>query len=178
MYRVLVPADQIGLIDVQALTRAAGDTTDFEKALSAIGAYTPEYRVMHTVRLTFDTITLGQTRPYVTGSATGRGGQVINSVNYSNVGALLDIAGKVVAPDRMDVDLRLQVSALIDGAVQISAKVAAPVFLNESVQYRGLVEANKPVVVVGLDAEHAGIGGKAIGYISRVTLGSPQTPSP
>jgi hypothetical protein len=178
IYDVRLAPDQIGLLDVDALAKVSGSAADFEKALAALGTTKPIYRANQSVRLAFDSITIGRTEPYVTGSTTGRNGQVVNTVSYSSVGALFDLAGKAGTDGRMVVDLSIQVSTLTEGNTAISNDVKAPVFRRVTMSRKGLVEANKPFVVISIDAATPDPDGKAVAYIARVTVGSPQNPSP
>jgi general secretion pathway protein D len=97
------------------------------------------------------TITVGQTVPYVTGSTiSGDTGGVTNTVNYSNVGILLDVIPHINPDGMVILDVAPQVSALLDSRIQISADVQAPVFSNRSAQTRVAVENNQTVVIGGL----------------------------
>jgi hypothetical protein len=178
IYDVRIAPDQIGLLDVDALAKASGSAADFEKALGVLGATKPIYRANQSVRLAFDSITIGRTEPYVAASNASRSGQVVNSVQYSNVGALFDLMGKTGADGRMEVDLSIQVSTLTEGSTAISNDVKAPVFRRVTMSRKGLVEANKPFVVISIDAAALDPDGKAVAYIARVIFGSPQNTSP
>ncbi len=97
------------------------------------------------------TITVGQTVPYVTGSTiSGDTGGVTNTVNYSNVGILLDVIPHINPDGMVILDVAPQVSALLDSRIQISADVQAPVFSNRSAQTRVAVENNQTIVIGGL----------------------------
>jgi general secretion pathway protein D len=97
------------------------------------------------------TITVGQTVPYVTGSTvSGNTGGVTNTVNYSNVGILLDVIPHINPDGMVILDVAPQVSALLDSRIQISADIQAPVFSNRSAQTRIAVENNQTVVIGGL----------------------------
>ena len=175
IYDVRVPADQIGRLDLEALTRAAATAAAFEKALAEMGTVKPLYQIDQSVRLTGDTIVIGTQIPYITNSQITNTGQTINSVSYTQVGALFNIAGKAGAGGNIELDLGIQVSANSESGVPISTKVNAPIFRTVTMARKGPVEARVPFVVVSVDAANGDAAGKAVAYIARVTLGAPQS---
>jgi hypothetical protein len=175
IYDVRLAPDQIGRIDTASLARAATTAESFERALIEMGAGKPLYRANQSVRLAGDSITIGTTTPYVTSSNVTASGNTINTVAYSDVGMVFDVAGKT-APGGIEVDLKIQVSSLAEGTTEISKGVKAQMFRRSVMSHKGIVEANKPFVVVSVDAASLDAGGKAVAYIARVTLGAPQSP--
>jgi hypothetical protein len=177
LYDVRMPGEQIGRLDLDALTRAATTAAAFEKALGELGTSHPIYRVNQSVRLTGDTIMIGTQVPYITNSQITNTGQIINSVSYTQVGALFNIAGRAGATGNIELDLGIQVSAMAEGAMAISSNVKAPVFHTSTMSRKGPVEARQPFVVMSVDAGTVDAEGKAVAYIARITLGAPQAAS-
>jgi hypothetical protein len=175
IYDVHMPVDQIGRLDAEALTRAAADAATFEKALSALGTSQPLYRAHQSIRLAGDFIMIGAQTPYVTNSQMSPRGDMINSVSYRQVGAIFTIAGKVGAPGAIELDLGIQASTLSEGNTQISPTAKAPVFRNAQMAHKGEVKASQPFVVISADATSTDPEGKAMVYITRVTLGPPHS---
>jgi hypothetical protein len=171
IYEVLLPVDQIGRIDLDALTRAATTAAAFEKALADLGAAKPLYRANQSVRLSRDSITVGTQVPYITNSQITNTGQAINSVSYTQVGAIFSISGKTSTPNAVELDLGIQVSTLSEGTTAISDTLKAPMFRNTTLSYKGPVAARQPFVVISADAASVAPAGKAVAYIARVTLG-------
>lgn len=173
IYDLRLAPDQIGRIDLHTLTRAAANPTAFEQALTQLGAPQPLYRANQSVRLVGDSITIGTTTPYISSSQINAQGNPINTVAYSDIGATFSIIGKVGASG-IELDLNVQVSSLSPGATEISPGVKAPMFRRATMAHKGLVEAQKPFVITSVDAASLDANGKAVAYIARVTLGTPQ----
>lgn len=172
IYDVRMPGNKIGQLDVESLTRFAATSESFEKALSDLGTVVPLYRLNQTVRLAQDTITVGNSAPYVAGVRYTRGGQAMNTVLYSNVGAVLNILGKARADQSMDVDLILQVTSLTESTTEISAGLKAQMFRNSKMAHRGTIKPNQPFVIVNATVDASG---QTLAYIIRGTLGAPQS---
>jgi beta-lactamase regulating signal transducer with metallopeptidase domain len=147
---------------------------DFEAALAALGTVRPLYRVNQSVRLGGDSITVGSNAPYVSNSQTTRGGQTINSVQYSNTGAVFNIAGKAAGDSRIELDLSIDLSAASDTTTEISPTVKAQMVRRATMSYKGVVEPRQPFVVLSVDAASVDAEGRAVAYIARVRLGNPQ----
>ncbi len=175
IYDVRLPVDKIGQLDVEALTSAAGTAVDFEKALAALGTSQPLYRASQAVRLSGDSILISTETPYITNSQVTTSGQTINSVAYRQMGAIFNVAGRTIAPDKIELDLSIQVSSLAEGATPIAGTVKAPVFRSATLAHKAPVAARKPFVVVSVDAASVDANGKAVAYIARITLGPPIT---
>ncbi len=174
VYEVRLPVDQIGQLDIEALTRAADTPAAFEKALAALGAAKPLYRANQSVRLAGDTLTIGTSVPYITNSQLSFTGQPLNSVSYTQTGTSFAVAGKAGAGGSIELDMTVQVSAMSDG-VAISDTVKAPIFRNTTMARKGPVAARQPFVVLSVDAASVDADGKALAYIVRMTLGVPQS---
>jgi beta-lactamase regulating signal transducer with metallopeptidase domain len=175
IYRVHLPADQIGRLDMAALNKSSATAAEFEKALSALGSLEPLYRANQSVRLAGDSINIGTQAPYVTASRQDDRGRGINTISYTNTGALFKIAGKAGAGDRIELDLNMEVSSMTESSTEIAPGVKAPLFRVASMSHKGPVQADRPFVVVSVDAASVDAAGKAVAYIARVTLGAPQS---
>jgi hypothetical protein len=177
IYDVRIPVDQIGKLDVDALTKSANSAEAFEKTLAALGAARPMYRATQSVRLSGDNITIGSEVPVVTNSRITDKGQTLNTISYQSTGAIITIAGKAAAPGGNDLDLGVQVSATSDGGATITDKVTVPVMRRASLSHKGPFQPQKPFVLLSIDANTADKDGKAVAYIARIILGEPQVPA-
>jgi hypothetical protein len=176
IYDVRLPVEKISQLDAVVLAKGAGSVAEFEKVLGDLGAVKPLYRVSQAVRLSADSIMMGANVPYITNSQVTNTGQTINSVSYTQVGAVFNVAGKTGAgADSIALNLDIQVSALTEGGgVPISTNVHAPLFRTVTMTHKGTVTAKQPFVVVSADAMNVDDKGKAVAYIARVVLGAPQ----
>jgi hypothetical protein len=166
--------DQIGGLDLDALTKASATAADFEKALGELGTCQPLYRTDQTVRLSGDTITVGSQSPYVVSQQVTNRGQTINTVGYTQTGATFNLAGKIDRPDSIELDLGIQVSTMSEG-VAITSKANAPLYRNVQMVHKAIVTVRQPFVVISADGASRDGADKAIVYIARVTLGAPQS---
>ncbi len=178
IYDVRMPLDQIGRIDAAMLSSAAANVAEFEKALAAIGTSQPAYRFGQSVRLSETLILSSAEIPYVTNSNINMAGQTINSVAYRQIGAIIDLIGKVNAPNAIDLEMSLQVSNIADSAAAISPNFKAPLFRNFTMSHKGRVIPNQPFVLVSIDAGTLDSNGKAVACIARITMGTPQQLQP
>jgi hypothetical protein len=174
IYAVHVARERVGQLDLDALTQAASSARDFEQALSAMGTLAPLYRFNGSVRLAGDAIMIGSTVPYVTNTTVSSAGRSVNSVSFSDIGARLGIAGKLAGNGRIELDMNINVSGLSPGGVPISNSVTAPIFRATTLVHKGIVEAQHPFIIVGVDASAPDPEGKAVAYIAKVNLGTPQ----
>jgi hypothetical protein len=174
IYDVRIPADQIGRLDLESLSRNAASAADFEKAIAALGKVKPLYRANQSVRLGGDTVSVGSSTPYVTNSRTLNSGQVVNSVSYADTGATVNLAGRTVEGGQMELDLRVDVSALLETTTEIAPNVKASIFRRASMSHKGLVKPSQPFVVVSVDAASVDLEGNAVAYVARVSVSAPQ----
>ena len=174
VYDLRLPPDQIGRLDPESLTKAAATSAAFEKALVDLGTSRPLYRASQSVRLSGDTITIGTEAPYVTNSRLLDGGQTINTVQYSSVGVIFNIAGRLGANAGLEVDLRVELSSNSESATAIASDIKAPMFRRATMSHKGIVQAHQPFVLMSIDASSLDANGKAVAYVTRVTLGAPQ----
>jgi hypothetical protein len=174
IYDVRVAPDQIGRIDVANLSKHAVDALGFEKTLAELGTAIPLYRVSQSVRLAGTDITIGTHVPYITNSANTQRGDTINTVSYARIGAIYSLLGKSTGTDSITLDLAVQISTLSEGYIPVSGDVKAPLFRNSQMVYKGPVTPKQPFVVISVDAAARDSKGKAVAYIARVTLGTPQ----
>jgi general secretion pathway protein D len=96
------------------------------------------------------TITVGQTVPFVSSSNTTAQGNTINTVQYQDVGILLDVIPHINPDGMVILDVAPEISALTTSSVQVSEQVSSPIFTKRSAQTRVAVENGQTVVIGGL----------------------------
>jgi beta-lactamase regulating signal transducer with metallopeptidase domain len=177
IYDVHLPVDKIGQLDIDALTKASASAADFEKALAQLGSSQPLYRANQSVRLAGDSITIATQTPYVTNSQRTSSGETLNSVAYSQTGAVFSLAGKSDAPGSIDLDLSIELATISEGTTPLNEGVKAVKFRHTKLLHKGAVDPRKPFVVLSIDGASVDADGKAVAYIGRITLGDPQPPA-
>ena len=174
IYQVHVSVAQISRVEVDALTTAAGTPADFEKALAELGTVRPIYFVSQSVRIAGDSIQMGSSSPYVTNSQVSRSGATVNSVAYTNVGAIFEMKGTVAANRSINLDLSIDLSVLADGGVAVSNNVNAPNFRSMTLSRKGPVQPQKAFVALNVDASVRDANNRAVAYVARVVMGEPE----
>ena len=175
IYDVRVPVDQIGRLDVDALSRAGETAEGFEKALFELGATKPMYRAHQSVRLGGDVVIISSQVPIVTSNTVTANGQTVSSYTYQNVGAHFNVAGRSAGPASSELDLSIQVSSTSDTGTMVGPGVMAPVMRSATRVHKGSFQPKKPFVVVSVDAGATDKDGKAVAYIARVIVGEPES---
>jgi general secretion pathway protein D len=95
-------------------------------------------------------ITVGQEVPFVTNSQLTDTGQTINTIQYSDIGILLDVIPHINPDGLVILDVAPEISDISQTTVQISNNINAPVFDKRSAQSRVAVQDGQTVVIGGL----------------------------
>ena len=96
-------------------------------------------------------ILVGQQVPFVTNTRVTDTGQTINTVEYQDIGIILDVTPHINPDGKVIMDVAPEISSLLkDTEVRISDTVTAPVFSKRSAQSRVAIENGKTIVIGGL----------------------------
>ena len=95
-------------------------------------------------------ITVGQEVPFITNTRITETGQTINTIEYSDIGILLDVIPHINKEGLVIMDVAPEISTLTGTTVPISETVEAPVFAKRSAQSRVAVPTGHTVVIGGL----------------------------
>jgi general secretion pathway protein D len=95
-------------------------------------------------------ITVGQEVPFITNSRITDTGQTINTVEYNDVGILLDVIPHINPDGLVIMDVAPEISALTGTTVPISDTVSSPVIAKRSAQSRIGIQNGHTVVIGGL----------------------------
>lgn len=96
------------------------------------------------------TITVGQEVPFITRSQLTDTGQTINTIEYDDIGILLDVVPHINPDGLVILDVAPEISALTGGSVPISETVSSPIFAKRSAQTRVGVQNGQTIVIGGL----------------------------
>ncbi|MGB7158164.1 MAG: type II secretion system secretin GspD [Tepidisphaeraceae bacterium] len=96
------------------------------------------------------TITVGQEVPFITRSQLTDNGQTINTIEYDDIGILLDVVPHINPDGLVILDVAPEISALTGGSVPISETVSSPIFAKRSAQSRVGVQNGQTIVIGGL----------------------------
>jgi general secretion pathway protein D len=95
-------------------------------------------------------ITVGQEIPFITNSRITDTGQTINSVEYDDIGILLDVIPHINSEGLVILDVAPEISALTGTQIPISDTVSSPVIAKRSAQSRVAVKDGQTIVIGGL----------------------------
>jgi hypothetical protein len=95
-------------------------------------------------------ITVGQEVPFIDSSRITDAGQTINTIQYRDVGILLDVIPHINPDGLVIMDVAPEISTLTTSTVQISELVSAPVINKRSAQSRVGVRTGQTIVIGGL----------------------------
>jgi general secretion pathway protein D len=95
-------------------------------------------------------ITVGQEVPFIINSRTTDTGQTINTIQYQDIGIILNVTAHINDEGLVIMDVAPEVSSLTGTTVPISENVSAPVFAKRSAQSRVGVKDGQTIVIGGL----------------------------
>ena len=95
-------------------------------------------------------ITVGQEVPFIVSSRTTDTGQTVNTIQYQDIGIILNVTAHINEEGLVIMDVAPEVSSLTGTTVPISETVSAPVFAKRSAQTRVGVQDGQTVVIGGL----------------------------
>ena len=96
------------------------------------------------------TITIGQEVPFIRNSRITSDGQIINTVEYEDIGIILTVTPRIGADGLIELDIAPEISTLTGETVPISDTVNAPVFAKRSASTHVIVPSGRTVVIGGL----------------------------
>lgn len=95
-------------------------------------------------------ITVGQEVPFVDTSRVTDTGQTINTLNYKDVGILLDVIPHINSDGLVILDVAPEISALTGETVAVSDTAAQPIIAKRSAQTRVGIRDGQTIVIGGL----------------------------
>jgi len=95
-------------------------------------------------------ITIGQEVPFITNSRITDNGQTINTVQYEDIGIILEVTPHITAERLVELEVSPEISTLTAETVPISDTVDARVIAKRSAETRVVVADGKTVVIGGL----------------------------
>jgi len=95
-------------------------------------------------------ITVGQRVPFITNTRTTETGQTINTIQYQDIGIILNVTPHINPEGLVILDVAPEISALTGDTVPISEAVDAPVFAKRSAKSRVAIHDGQTIVIGGL----------------------------
>jgi hypothetical protein len=170
-YEVLVPADRAGKLDSAALTAKAADPDDLRKSLAEFGPTRILYRVDQPVNLYSENIMIGSREPMVTATRKTDTGQSINTVQYRQVGLIVNISAGPPPKDSdrkgLDVQMKIELAAIGQSAVEISPQARAAVVRNVVIDHSESLRFGRPFVMLNVTYPQTDEKDSAVVYVIR-----------
>ncbi|HOF17998.1 MAG TPA: hypothetical protein PK082_03750, partial [Phycisphaerae bacterium] len=173
IYELHLPPASAGSLDAAGLTEAAADPKEFDRVLARLGKAKVLYRMDQSVKLSGDRVSVQDRVPVVIATRTNDEGQILRTVAYQSVGAVLNVSGKALPGGELAAELNLEIAALADSSVKIANNVSAPVTRKVVLVHKGPVAPGRAVVMVSADANSLDADGQALAFVARVVLGKP-----
>jgi general secretion pathway protein D len=95
-------------------------------------------------------ITIGQEVPFIRNSRVTQDGQTINTVEYEDIGIILEVTPRISKDKMVEMLIIPEISTLTGETVPISSGIDAPVFAKRSAETRVVVPDRHTVVIGGL----------------------------
>lgn len=96
------------------------------------------------------TIMVGQVVPQITSSQTTSEGNTINSIQYQDIGIILDVTPHINPQGLVTLDAYTEISTFTGETVQVSETVSQPVYAKRSAQNRVAIRDGQTIVIGGL----------------------------
>lgn len=128
----------IGDVNMRAVLTALKDMTD-ANVLS-----TPQILTTHNQKAR---IVVGQNVPFVTGSSTSTGGLIQRSITRQDVGVTLELTPKVMEGDKVQMDIRQEISTVQDTAESVLVELGPTTNKREAMT--SVIVDNQHTVVIG-----------------------------
>jgi len=95
-------------------------------------------------------ITVGQEVPFIRNTRTTETGQTINTIEYEDIGIILNVTPHINPEGLVIMDVAPEISTLTGDSVPISETLSAPVFAKRSAKSRVAVRDGQTIVIGGL----------------------------
>src|SRR5690606_24882709 len=95
-------------------------------------------------------ITVGQEVPFITNSRITDQGGIINTIEYGDIGILLDVIPHINPDGLVILDVAPEISALTGSSVPLNEQVSSPIIAKRSAQSRVGVRNGQTIVIGGV----------------------------
>jgi hypothetical protein len=169
-YQVTLPIERVDELNRDHLERAAATSHDFVSALKALG----DLRLLNLTDQFIgsgvqERIQLGASRPTPTGSQSFKG-QTSTQVQYQDAGSIVEVttAWRRENPMQGMLDLRVELSGIVDSEIQLAPGAFAPVIYRIDQKHSGPIRSGEPYLLISIDGSNRGL--KAYAYITRAVF--------
>jgi hypothetical protein len=156
VYEVQAAAERLGSLDDKMLARQAGTPETLLAALAQTGKTRLLYRIEQPVNVFSTRIIIGSSEPVISGTRNTTTGGTVNSINYQNVGFIVQLSAQGPTKDQ-DTAAPIVTSAIKLSVVRPGQKEIAPgqqesVIRAMSLDHSGALEMNRPQVLLAISS--------------------------
>ncbi|MBE3095682.1 MAG: hypothetical protein IMZ44_00970 [Planctomycetes bacterium] len=170
-YEVQVPAARAAELDGRALAAKAATAEDLRKALADFGPTKVLYKVDQPVNLHSENIRVGSREPFVTNSRMTESGAIINTVQYQQVGLIINMrAGQPPKDSKrkgLDVQMKIELSALCDSGLEIGPKTKAVIIRSVSIDHSEPLQYGRPFIMLSVSYPSKDEKASPVAYVVR-----------
>ena len=156
VYEVQAAAERLGSLDDKVLTRQAATTETLLAALAQTGKARLLYRIEQPVNVFSTRIIIGSSEPVISGTRTTTTGGTVNSINYQNVGFIVQLSAQAAPKDQDTaapvVTTAIKLSILSPGEKEIAPGQNESVIRAMSLDHSGALELNQPQVLLAISS--------------------------
>ncbi|NLW50440.1 MAG: type II secretion system protein GspD [Candidatus Brocadiaceae bacterium] len=116
------------------------------------------------------TITVGDEVPFVTNTRTTETGQTINTIQYQDIGIILNVTPHINPDGLVIMDVNPEISAVTDSTVPISESLSATVINKRSASTRVAVRDGQTIVIGGLMEDRKTQGVRKVPILGDIPL--------
>lgn len=178
VYEVRMAPARVGALDAKALAAKGPTAAAFAAELEAVGKTKALYQVDQTVNPSKDRAMVSTRAPMVTSTRVGPDGKAVSTIQYQSVGVIFKFSADPAQATRARPDLHIEVemSALLDTAIEVAAGTRVPAVRSYNLTYMGPVDLGRPFVFFSVDASTTDADGNAVAYVCRAVLGDSAAP--
>jgi len=171
VYEVQVPAASAGELDGNTLAAKAATAEDLRKALADFGPTKILYTVDQPVNLYSDCLTIGSREPFVVQARMTESGAIIKTVQYQQVGLIINMRAGPPPRDSKrrdpDVQMKIELSALCDSGREIGPGIKAAIVRSVSIDHSEPLQYGRPFIMLNTSYPPQGEKASPVAYVIR-----------
>ena len=171
VYEVQVPAARAGELDGNTLAAKAATAEDLRKALADLGPTKILYKIDQPVNLHSENIHVGSREPFVTNTRMTESGATINTIQYQQVGVIINMRAGPPPKDSKrrdpDVQMKIELSTLCDSGLEIGPKTKAVTIRSVSIDHSEPLQYGRPFIMLNTSYPPQGEKASPVAYVVR-----------
>lgn len=169
VYEVTMEREQLSSLSTNDLTAKAETPAALENALADYGKARLLYETTQIPddRGRPDTISLGASAPYVSGTSVSKAGNTMSRIEYEQVGVAVTSSGSVKSKTTGTAQVDMEFSGVAESDIELGNDVRAPIKWKLKQVFSGPFVSGKPTVLLAVNAES---DGRIVAYVTRLVF--------